>query len=118
MPDAHHRHTPEPSYSQREEHLRELLLQQPAVFLERHVKHLSRSEREAFDPLRGDYEVNHWLNTVQTHAPIHAARHGVALQRNRRLAYMQTGTNEVWCAHIMHAPVGVQRYTAFIRKPP
>lgn len=85
LPASYLRATPDPNYHQRETYLRELLEQQPALFLERHVRDLTLSEREFFDPLRGDYEVNHWLSSVEE-----SAKPSFQLCRNRRLAYMQT----------------------------
>lgn len=91
LPASYLRATPEPSFHQRETYLRTLLEQQPALFLERHVRDLTRSEREFFDPLRADYEVDHWLKTVEDQSTQQRA----STQRNRRLAYMQTGVHSI-----------------------
>lgn len=87
LPASYLRTTPEPTHNDKKAYIASLLEQQPALFLERHVRDLTLSEREYFEPLRADYEVNHWLKTVEDQSkPPHASTY-----RNRRLAYMQTG---------------------------
>ncbi len=116
LPPSYLRLCENPSYEQREEHLRQLLLHQPAVFLERHVKHLTPSEREVFEPIRGDYEINHWLSSVGPSAG-QTGRSPIALQRNRRLAYMHTGMVHTWYTpgtHFVPCIVRFHIYTTHI----
>lgn len=97
-------------------YLASLLRRDPAVFLERYGRLLSAEELAAFEPLRDDYEVDHWLRhcTASTSAPAPAAAAAEAaeataavaaaagaasgaraagrlstLAKNRRLAHMQ-----------------------------
>lgn len=53
-----------PAPSQVAEHLDGLLLRDPAVFLERHGALLCGHELTAFEPLRGDAEVAHYLSQL------------------------------------------------------
>lgn len=72
----------QPTVEKRQQYLEALLLRDPGVFLERHGEMLTQQERQAFQPLRGDYEVRAgWKGAVSTSA---GETKGWVLLRNLR----------------------------------
>lgn len=55
----------EASQAEKIQYLGALLRHDPGVFLERHGKHLDRSQRANFEPLRQDYEVNFYMSLLE-----------------------------------------------------
>lgn len=73
------------SEQRKKEYLQALLLHDPGVFLERHGSSLSTFERDQFQPLRGDYEVDFYLRLL---ADGEDEKKRSQVSRNRRLAAM------------------------------
>ena len=50
----------------RQAYLRDLIVKDPSIFLERHGSELTDEELDYFEPLHGDYEVNHFLAALRS----------------------------------------------------
>lgn len=92
---------PVPSHMQRgrqfpdteevQDYLASLLTRDPALFLEKYGSLLNAEDLAAFQPLRQDYEVNHWCSQLEHRSSGPASTTAPRLSaeaKNRRLAYM------------------------------